>query len=332
MTLNSFGTTRDSVQVDVVEIGNDQLRVKLLTLGAIIHDVRLAGIDWPLTLGAKDVAAYEGPLSSFGSLMGPVINRIAGCTATIAGTEFTFEKHHSGNHTQHSGSTGIQKQVWALSDYGSDYAILSLDLPDGMGGFPGNRTMTVHYTVTGASLTMTVHATTDAPTIMNPANHSYWSLDPRAGFAGQVFDVHADRYSEPAETLMPTGRILPVEHSAYDFRGGMTLAGDDSQFFDVNLVLADTRRALTHVATLTGVKGVQMKISTTECGLQVYDCGTINAPDFDTHHGAPYGPYSGLAVEAQSWPGATTHSHFPSIELYPDETYQQITQWDFAAP
>ncbi len=328
--ITTFGKTADGRQVDIVTIGNDQVTAKILTLGAIINDVRLAGVDYSLTLGSPDVAPYEDKFNSFGSFMGPVINRIAGCKATIDGQEFTFEKHHSGDLTQHSGSTGMQKQVWSVTDNGDDFVVLSLALTDGLGGFPGNRVVTARYDILGNALRLTATATTDAPTLMNPANHSYWNMDGTPGFAGHTLTVHADRFTEPNEALMPTGRLADVAGSPYDFREGKVLAGDNSQFFDLNLVVSDARTQLRPVAKLVGTSGVAMEMSTTECGLQVYDCGTISRPDFPTNHGRGYTFYEGVALEAQSWPGATMHSHFPSIELRPGADYKQVTQWAFS--
>ncbi|MEM6306651.1 MAG: aldose epimerase family protein [Pseudomonadota bacterium] len=329
MTITPFGTTKDGQGVEAITLTSSELSVTILTLGAILNDVRLTRVAYPLTLGARTVAGYEGPLSSFGSFMGPVINRIKGCQATIDGKAYTFERHRSGDVTQHSGSTGLQKQLWQVTDHGADHVTLQIDLPDGLGGFPGNRLVTAQYQITGAALRLTVTATTDAPTLMNPANHSYWALDPELGFAGHVLTVHADHFTEAGPDLVPTGQVLPVTGTPYDFRAGKVLAGDDSQFYDINLCLSDTRRPLRPVATLRGTSGVELTMSTTECGLQVYDCGTIRAPDFPTHHDQPYMPYSGVALEAQSWPGAVAHDHFPRIHLYPGAVYSPVTEWEF---
>ena len=94
MPLASFGYTADGRHVQKITLRSEQLTVSILTLGAVINYVRLSGVAWPLTLGSPDVASYEGQLSSFGSFMGPVINRIKGCTAEIDGKTYTFEKHH----------------------------------------------------------------------------------------------------------------------------------------------------------------------------------------------------------------------------------------------
>ena len=329
--ITPFGSTQDGCDVAQITISSDELTVNILTLGSVINDVRLTGVAWPLTLGSSEVAAYEGKMSSFGSLMGPVINRIKGCSADIDGQIFTFEKHHSGDLTQHSGSSGMHNQIWNIADHGPGFVVLKLALADGLGGFPGNREIELRYTVHQATLSMAVQATTDAPTPFNPANHSYWSLDPTVGFSGQTFQLQADHYSEPDEDLMPTGQILPVAGSQYDFRSGIKMAGDASQFFDLNLCISDSKHPLRPVATLTGAQGVRMEVATTECGLQLYDGGTIHAPDYGTHHGAPYGAYAALALEAQSWPGSLAHAHFPNIILRPTKQYEQITSWTFSA-
>ena len=170
MRLAPFGQTADGRDVQKITLRSEQLTVTILTLGAVINDVRLTGVAWPLTLGSPDVAGYEGKLNSFGSFMGPVINRIKGCTAAIDGKSYRFEKHHSGDLTQHSGSTGMHRQIWSIAEHGPDYVVLTLNLPDGLGGFPGNRDIMLRYEIEQACLTMTATATSDAATPFNPAN------------------------------------------------------------------------------------------------------------------------------------------------------------------
>ncbi|MEO1798747.1 MAG: galactose mutarotase, partial [Pseudomonadota bacterium] len=66
-------------------------------------------------------------------------------------------------------------------------------------------------------------------------------------------------------------------------------------------------------------------------GLQLYDCGTIDASAYASNHGTPYQLYAGVALEAQHWPGATTNPAFPRIEYGPGARYHQITRWSFTA-
>jgi len=324
-----FGTTSDGRDVHAIEIGSQDLSVNVLTYGAILNDVRLRGVAHPLTLGAPELAAYEGPLASFGALMGPVANRIKDARAEIDGTTHHFEANFQGQHTLHSGSTGTQHQVWEIEKATEHEVSLSLYLSDGLGGFPGNRQVRVLYSVEGATLTMEIAAESDRHTLFSFANHSYWALDSGAQFADHMLTVPAGRYLEVDDALLPTGRILPVDGSAYDARGGLTLTGTNAQFFDLNYCFCDGDRAPHEAARIVGRGGVTLSLETTAPGLQVYDCGTINAAGFATHHGAAYGPYSGLALEAQRWPAASTHSGFPKIHFAPHERFHQLTRWRF---
>ncbi|MEM1237747.1 MAG: aldose epimerase family protein [Pseudomonadota bacterium] len=329
--MSVFGTTANGHEVQAIDIATDQLSVRVLTFGAVLNDVRLKGVDYPLTLGSPDIAAYEGPLGSFGSLMGPYVNRIRDAKATIDGREYQFEKNFQGQHTLHSGADGTHCQVWEIEAQSATSVTLTLRLPDGLGGFPGNRWFRAIYRVSGSTLSLEVAAETDAPTLISLANHSYWALDPTPGFAGHTLTIPAGRYLEPDEDLMPTGRMLPVEGGAYDARAGLSLTGNADQFFDLNYCFCEGDRALHDVARLRGTSGVEMTMETTAPGLQVYDCGTIDGAGFASHHGREYGHYSGVALEAQRWPGATSHASFPRVEFGPGERFHQLTRWSFTS-
>ena len=116
-----------------------------------------------------------------------------------------------------------------------------------------------------------------------------------------------------------------------DFRTPRPLVGGDAEFIDHNFCTAQAQEPLRDVVTLTGANGLSMTMATTEPGLQVYDCGTIDCRGFKTHHGTDYPLYHALALEAQNWPDATTHPAFPSAITYPDAPYQQTTTWSFRA-
>ncbi|MEM6478308.1 MAG: aldose epimerase family protein [Pseudomonadota bacterium] len=325
-----FGVTGSGEDVHAIDIGSEALRVRVLTFGAVLNDVRLEGVAHPLTLGAPDIAAYEGPLASFGALMGPVVNRIHGAAARIAGQEHRFEANFEGKHTLHSGGGGTHEQVWRLTEQSPRSATLELTLPDGLGGFPGNRWFRAIYTVKANALTLEVTASSDAPTLLSLANHSYWALDSTPGFAGHGITIPAGRYVEAGDDLMPTGTILDVAGTPFDARAGRMLSGGESEFFDLNYCFCEGDRALHEVARLRGREGIEMSMESTAPGLQVYDCGTIDGGPHRTHHGAPYRRYAGVALEAQRWPGAARHSAFPSIEYSAGARFHQITRWRFS--
>ena len=328
--MTPFGTTAAGKTVHRLTLSDGPLSASILTWGSTLQDVRLDGVSHALTLGSPGFAPYEGPLASAGGLIGPVVNRISGARADLDGRTVRLEAREGTGMTLHSGSAGTHRKLWTLEDHGPAHALLAIDLPDGEAGFPGARRLTARWQVEGAALTLEVEATTDAPTWINVANHSYWNLDGTETIEGHVLECPAARYLTADEEGLVDGGIASVEGTALDFRGGRAL-GLGLPHLDNNLILAEARRELSHAATLTGASGVRMILETTEPGLQVYDgwkLAPVGAPD---HQGREVAPHRALALEAQGWPDAPSHPGFPSIRLDPGETCRQVTRWSFAA-
>jgi len=313
-----------------INIGDGPLTASLLTLGATLQDVRLAGIAHSLTVGSPDIAAYSAGLRYCGAIVGPVANRITGAQAMINGQTHRFDANEGPN-TLHGGATGTHAQIWTVSDHTTNSATLQLDLPDGLGGFPGNRQIIAQFKITGNTLTLTLSATTDATTLMNLANHSYWHLDEAPTTAGHSLQVAADHYTPTSlETLLPTGQIVPVENTRFDNRQPRTLQAGAEGLIDTNFCLSDSRQPLRPVAWLRGTSGLNMEFATTEPGLQVFDGHILNQPDFPGNDGPPHRAYGGCALEAQFWPDAPNNPNFPDISLRPNTPWQQITSWTFS--
>ena len=207
---------------------------------------------------------------------------------------------------------------------------MTTTLPDGEGGFPGNRTLTARFTVQDTTLHLTLTATTDAPTLMNLANHSYWNLGPYATTAGHSLTIAADHYlpGDPATTI-PTGEIRTVSGTGFDYRKPRPIRAGQEGLLDLNFCLSTQRQTLRPVATLTGPTGIRMTMATTELGLQLFDghiTGMANTNDLD---GKPTQDYAGLALEAQFWPDAPNNPGFPDITLQPNQSWTQQTSWTF---
>lgn len=321
-----FGTLSDGRAVQRVEIASDALSVALLDLGALVHDVRLEGVDHALTLGSPDLRAYEGVMSHFGAIMGPVANRISGAEAEIDGRTYRFEANQDGRHTRHAGAAGTHRKVWRIDAYGADHVTFGLDLPDGEGGFPGNRALMARYRVEGRVLHMELRAATDAPTLINLANHAYWTLHNSPDWGGQTLRILADRYLPTTDENLPTGEIADVAGTAYDFRDPRSLTVGETPKLDTNFCLADAPRPLTPALSLAAPSGLTLEVATTAPGLQVFDMGSFGAY-VATHHGRPYAPRAALAFEPQLWPDAPGRAAWPDIVLRPGETFAQATSY-----
>jgi aldose 1-epimerase len=319
-----FGRTKAGEEVLAVRLASEKLEATILTFGAALQDVRLPGVPQALTLGGPGFAAYEGPMTYFGTIVGPVANRIGQAEAKIAGRLYRFPANE-GSTLLHSGDTGIHSRVWTLQSATANRVLLTLVLEDGEGGFPGRRKLSAEYTVTGARLSLHLSATTDAPTLMNLAQHGYWNLTGAPTIFGQKLTVLADRVLRTTEQTLPTGEVMPVS-GVFDLRRGRVIDGTEG--FDHNFCLAPGSRPLTDAAVLEG-GGLRMTIATTEPGLQVYDGRRLETAPFVGHGGQLYHAYAGLALEPQGWPDAPNHAGFPPITLDPPDTYTQITEWRF---
>ncbi len=321
MGVSEFGTTTGGRLVQKITLDNGEISVAILTKGATLQSLRLAEVAYDLTLGSDRLSDYEGKMRSFGALVAPVVNRLSEATAPIGGKPYEFEPNQSGQHTLHSGSAGTHHKVWTLGAVTPDSVTLTLDLPAGEGGFPGNRHLSATYAITAKTLRLEVTATTDALTLFNAANHSYWNLDGSATWAGHTLRIAADSYLPTTEDFIATGEIADVTSTDFDLRQPRAVTPGVNNY-DTNFCLSQERQTFRDVLWLKGTSGLTLTIGTTEPGIQVYDGRNAIRPGKTA--------YEGLAIEAQNWPDAPNHAGFPSIELAPGETYAQITEWRFA--
>lgn len=284
-----------------IRLGSGDLEIEVWTLGARLNGVWFRG-EADLVAGSttEEEASSTGKFN--GAVVGPVANRIAGGRASIDGRDHEFERNENGITTLHSGSDGVHALIWNVLERTADSLILSLKLPDGFGGFPGNRTLVAEYILRDSALTVAFSATTDAPTWMNLALHPYWSLG--VGRAGLRLQIEADRYTPVDADKIPTGEIASVAGTPFDLRR----MASPSNEIDHNFVLDPPvgRVILTSDAH-------RLEIETDAPGVQVYT-----------------GKEIGIAIEPQHWPDAMHHPAFPSIELRPGTTYRQFSTYRFS--
>jgi len=328
--IDAFGTLPDGQEIRVITLRAGELIARVLTLGASLQDLRLAGVPWPLILGSDAPGAYLGALPWPGAVVGPVANRIGGAAAVIGGRLCQFTPN-DGPNLLHSGTTGISGQIWQIEEVEDGAVTLSCTLAAGHGGFPGNRVIRVRYAIEApATLALTLTAETDAVTLMNPAHHPYWNLDGTPTTEGHQLQVAAAHYL-PTDAANLPGDPLPVAGTDYDLRAARALP--DLPPLDHNFCLDPAPGgALRPVATLTGGRGVTLTLETDAPGLQVYDGRALDSRPYPGLTGAPYGPHAGIALEPQLWPDAPAHADFPPITLAPGETFRQRLRYSFTAP
>ncbi|UOA27100.1 aldose epimerase family protein [Pseudosulfitobacter sp. DSM 107133] len=302
-----------------IEISNGPLRARLLAKGAALGGLWHSAVSGSLVLGYTD----DTDLGYMGALVGPVANRVGGAVIEIDGTRWQMHANEADN-CLHSGDQGIHARVWEVADQSASSVTFSLTLQHGECGLPGLRRISACYTLKQSSLRLDITANSDRKTVMNIAHHPYWNLAAKGDIRSHDLLVHADTYLPVKADKIPTGEQACLE--------GLGLAGRTStplvnvEPMDHNLCLASTRSdTLRPAACLTGPNGMQLTISTTEPGLQVYDGAGLSEQETPNNIGAPVGPYAGIAMEPQGWPDAPAQDGFPSIMLHPDDNYRQST-------
>ena len=315
-----FEHSSDGREVQRITLAKGDLTIGLLTWGAVLHSVRLAGVPHDLTLGSDRMEDYQGAMHYHGPVIAPVANRIGGAQAMIGGRAVQLEANQAG-HCLHSGSTGAHAQIWDVVNVTDDSATLGLSLPDGLGGFPGNRRVEARFSLTGrATLRLELVATTDTETLWNATSHGYWTLDGAETWAGHSLQIAADHWLPTDADARPIGEIAPVAGSPMDFR---TLRRPEpgNPPLDHCFCLSNGPEPLRDVLILQGASGLRMTVATTEPGVQIYDGRDGKCPG--------RGPYAALAIETQGWSDAPSYPAFPPITLRPDAPARQITEWRF---
>ena len=327
--IEEFGKLPTGETVHRLRLESGGLTAHFLTYGAILQDLRLEGHDAPLVLGFSEFAPYLTHSPYFGAIAGRCANRIRDGHLELDGQTFQLDRNFIGKHSLHGGAVSMGKQLWTVVDHGSDHVTLSIKLPDGHMGYPGNLTAKVRFALLeGGVLDIRMEAETDAPTLCNLAHHSYFKLDESETISDHLLKVNADRYLPVDDELIPIGEERSVAGTSFDY----SVLSPVSQVspVDHNFCLSSQRTELHPVAWLVSLaSNVTMECRTTEPGLQIYDGAKINI-DLPGLDGWPMLAHAGLAMEPQIWPDANHNETFQQAVLRPGETYHQHTQFAFS--
>ena len=188
------------------------------------------------------------------------------------------------------------------------------------------------------SLRICFDAVSDADTLINLANHAYFNLNGHdSGCAMDHFlQLNADRITESGPGWVPTGRVLAVEGTPFDFRKARALAAgltsEDSQIeicggYDHNFVL--NGEGMRKVGRLVGERsGIVMDVETDQPGIQLYS-GNLLRPTTGKG-GVKYDYRHSVCLETQHFPDAIHHPEFPSVVLKKGEAFHSETVYRFS--
>ena len=285
----------------------------------------------------------NSPEPYLSTLIGRYGNRICKGRFQLHGKEYQLPINNGPN-SLHGGLKGFNAKVWDALQMNDHTLVLKYVSPYGEEGFSGEMRTTVVYSFTDDNeLVIEYMATTNKKTIINLTSHGFFSLagiaNPTPTIENLECEINADFYIPIDNTSIPTGEILRVEGTPFDFRKpktvGQDIDADNEQIkngagYDHCFVLNKKEEGeLSFAARIKEpVSGRIMEVYTTEPGVQVY---TDNwADSYKGQNGATFPRRSAICFEAQHFPDSPNRPYFPSVVLNPGEQYTQKTVYRFA--
>lgn len=326
-------TNANGMEVTVTDFGGRIVSVMVPDRAGELRDV---------VLGFDNIDDYIHVPSDFGAAIGRYANRIGQGRFTLDGKVYELPKNNFG-HCLHGGPDGWQYKVYDVVEADDSHIVLAMHSPDGDANFPGAVEATVTYRLTDDNaLDISYEAASDAPTIINLTNHSYFNLsgDPSTSICDDWLWIAADSFTPVDSTFMTTGEIVPVEGTPMDFRTVKRIGDDIDRYdfvqlkngngYDHNWVLATagdiTRKA---AEVRNDVSGIVLEVYTDEPGVQVYT-GNFLDGSVTGKHGIVYNQRAAICLETQHYPDSPNKPAWPSVVLRPDETYRSHCIYRFS--
>lgn len=341
-----FQKTIDGKKTDLFVLkNNNNVQVAITNYGGrvvslIVPDKNGKMID--VVNGFDNVDDYtKGGDTYFGALIGRYGNRIAKGKFTLDGKQYTLAINNPPN-ALHGGPKGFSRVVWDAKQLSANQLELTYRAKDGEEGYPGNLDVKVIYTLTGSNdLEIDYEAKTDKKTVINLTNHTFFNLNGEGSgtINDHILQIFADRYTPVDSTLIPTGKLEPVEGTPFDFRNptaiGARINDKHQQLkygmgYDHNFVIADKKStALKRVASVEGDKsGIVMDVLSKEPGIQFYG-GNFLDGSHTLKNGTKDEHRTAFCLETQHFPDSPNQAAFPTTTLSPGETYKTTTVYKF---
>lgn len=338
-----FGQINHQAVNQYTLVNDHGIEVSFINYGCIITKIITPdqeGIYENIVLGYETLNEYVKGNNFFGAIVGRVAGRIKGGSFELDGRTYTLAKNENNNHL-HGGNKGFDQVIWNASVIENDEKTavkFSYINPDGEEGYPGNLEVSVIYSLNNNNeLVIQYHGFSDQDTLFNMTNHSYFNLSGniKRDILNHSLKIKSDQFLELNQELLPTGNLLDVKGTAFDFTSERTiktgvdsvhpqnkLAGNgyDHPFLlntqhDDEIVLQDLE------------SGRTLTIETDEVGVVVYS-GNQLEPGSQIL-GVPSRKYLGICLETQGLPDAIHHPQFPSWILEKGKEYTSETKYIF---
>ena len=340
-----FGVTKNGEKVNEYIMSNPGgLAVSVLNYGCVIKNIFVPTKQGPVdvVVGHDTFADYENDFNSpsstcCGAFVGRYANRIENAEFSIGGQKYQLEANNGKNHLHGT----FPKKLYDVKAFG-DTLLMETESPAGEDGFPGNLKISVRYILTeDNALRMDYRVSSDADTIINLTNHTYFNLDGGGDVLNQKLRIYASRFLEGNNETCPTGNILPVVNTPMEFRAGKIIGKEiDSGYsqttmagggYDHCFVIDRGRGASQSLCAWASSDktGISMKVYTTQPGVQLYTGNFLQDCPTPGKGGVPMQKYGGFALETQHFPCSPSHPEFPTTILRAGKVFRATTTLRF---
>ena len=307
---------------------------KVIPYGATLTSLKIPTKQGQLVdvvLGFDTVEGYEKSFQIEGKpYLGATVGRYAGRIKDgkfeLNGKSYQLAANNGAN-SLHGGLDNFSQKIWnvdAVTTGENPSITLSYVSAAGEENYPGELTVSLTYTLSEANeLIIEYKATTTEDTIINLTHHSYFNLEGhQSDVTGQDLIVYAQKVLETREDCIPTGKILEVADTVFDYRTAKKCPATIDNTFVVE------NNEAVKATLFSSLSNIKMDVYTDQPGVHIYVGGNCG-PDLKGKENASYHALSGICFETQNFPDAPNHPHFPSAVLKKGEVYTQKTTYKF---
>lgn len=345
ITVQPFEYTSTGDMTNLYEMKNSNgSSVTFCDFGASIVSIKIPdkrGMLKDVVLGYSTIKGYEEDGAYFGATVGRCCGRIANGKFEINKNSYSLPINNGKNHL-HGGPKGFSRRLWKAK-IKEDSLIFSLDSNDGDQGYPGAMNTSVTFTFNDDdTLCIEYFAISNKDTVCNLTNHSYFNLNGHddEDINNHTLKINADKFIPLNYDIIPTGEILSVENTPFDFREETKISNrllcENEQLkiangFDHTFVIDTKENELKLAATARSNKtGIQLDCYTTQPGIHLYTANYVDIDKSIGKDGIAYHKNSAFCFETQGLPDAINHKNFLTTELKANTEYRHITKFAFS--
>lgn len=325
-----------SKKIEVIKLTNSNgLELQVSNLGAtiislIVPDKNKKNIN--IVVGLESAEDYIKPLYiEKGLYLGASIGRYAGriSRGNFKINEEVFSIYNKNGVHLHGGKIGFDKKYWVVEDLkeGKNPQVTMSCISEHLDeGYPGNLKTTVTYQLNEENeLKISYKAITDAETVVNLTNHSYFNLNGKDTVLDHKLFINSLSYLDVDENLIPSGKLMNSKDTRFDRNEISLLGRADFKGFDDTFVLGEGKLKALLMSPTTGI---QMEVYTNQPASVVYT--PVKLPDLTYKNGVSYSNFSAICFETQNFPDAPNNKNFPNSILKPEEEYINETVFKFS--